>query len=350
MVYQNIFNRTHCVSVNIMKKRALILTCFSIFYCLKASSGPTATAQLPILDNLVVFEPEIKIDSSYPCQGVRVSSDLIATAPECALKIRKLLDYKAVDVHTVQGELLGEASDGMLNDPQKRMLLSFTPNEQSVERKYPELYQTTSIPEQAFTYSIDPQGQLVRQSVVLSYSEELAEKSFTVSPEVSVPSGSPILDNNGRIVCILSDDSQCHILKRLSQDRVKRELADDDDDDGLSQNAQIGIIAGLGAAAIIIPTGIFYLVSYIKARSKGMSDSTFWAGILSLQYCSHCTSTTAMPAIISTILCPLTGMISCIVGYPISACMAASKWIDDSTSYYERTPIISQPPQPHTFP
>lgn len=335
-----------------MKKTALKLIYFSIFFCLEAVSSPTTVAPLSATDNLVVFTPEIKLDSSSLCRGIRVSRDLLATAPECVVKIRELSDYKPIAVHTAQGESLGEVSESKLDDPQKEMLLPLTLDEESASgEKYLGLYNAASAPEQAFAYSIDPQGQLARQPVVLSDSEELAGKSFTISSEAGLPSGSPVLDTHGRLVCIISDDSRCHILKRLPQGKVKRELEDDPDDydyDADNYIAQeLGILAGVLVAAVATSTGLFYLVSFLKAYSKGMPANVFWPGILLLKYCSYCSIETAIPAIIGIILCPF-GTIAPLVGCPVSAYLAVSKWVNDyDNPASEQAPIITQQPQVH---
>ena len=325
-----------------MKKTALILICFNVFYCLKASSSPTATTPLPAIDNLVVFEPEITIGSSQ-CQGVRVSDDLIATAPKCALNIRELSDYKPIGIYTAQGESLGNISDNIQSDdPQKKMLLRLDPNKEFTEGNYPNLYRATSVPEQAFVYSVDDHGQIAQQPVILSFSDELGGSSFYVSSIESFLPGSPVFDTQGFIVCILTGDNQCQTLQGLQLIRAKREVADyedyPDDYDGLSVAEEAGITVGvIGALLSATATGLFFLTTYMQAKRAGMPFDVFWSGVLTFRYLSYCDTSSAIMALIGVVVLP------CFL-CPLAANHAATSWIHDyARTHSEHAPILQQP-------
>ena len=337
-----------------MKNIALKLVFFSIFYSLKAVPSPTATEPLSTIDNLVMFTPKITVGTSSLCQGVRVAKNLLATAPECVLKIRELSDYRPIGVHTAQDESLGEISDIVLDSPWREALLSINLGEESPDNvKFPELYNAISIPEQTFSFSIDVQSRITRQPVTLSSSEEGSEepagKSYTVSSEADIPLGSPVIDTHGRIVCILAGDSQCHVLKRLPQGRAKREVADyddyPDDYDDLTAAEEAGITIGVvGGVALLsaAATGLFYLTTYMQAKRMRMPSDVFWPGILTLRYFNHCDFSSAIMALIGVVVCPF---LLC----PLAANQAASAWIYDyARSHPEQAPIL-QPPLPPQY-
>ncbi|MGI9278477.1 MAG: hypothetical protein ACR2PX_02470 [Endozoicomonas sp.] len=252
-------------------------------------------------------------------------------------------------MYTLTGEPIGVVAEQPGSLSEKSMLLQVTLDTEGVNPShYPMLYDAPPAPEQAFAYNVDKNNQLFQQPVKLASGATRSESVFTVSSELQLPAGTPIFDTKGQLVCLSDGSNQCYtVSKSLVERAIRGRGLNDDydyDDEGLSTAAQIGIVAGVGVAAIAIPTTLFYLVTWLKAHSAGMSAGVYWPGILSLQYCSHCTVNTAMPAIVGTIVCPLTGMLSCLVGYPISTSMAAFNWINSYSNPSESVPIISHQP------
>ena len=208
---------------------------------------------------------------------------------------------------------------------------------------YPAFYNISPVPEQALTYNSDEKHQLVLQPVNLT-TDETQKSKFIISTESPISQGSPIFDLKGQLVCLSGTGGQCFTVSDLPIARFRRGLKDapdDPDDEGAgisdAEAEALGIAAGAGVAIAGTVTAIFYLATYLKARSMGMPASVFWAGILSLQYCGHCNSNSVTYAIIGLFFCP-------VYFCPLSAYQAASNWIEDYVgSLPEHSPIIHQP-------
>ena len=312
---------------------------FSLLF-LSLSWVVAATAiPLPAVETLVEFSPEA---DSPPCRGVQISKDLMVTSPACAEKAREFSNFGLIEILTLSGESLGYITEQPDKSPEGSMLLNISLDSETFRpASYPAFYNISPVPEQALTYNFDEKHQLVQQPVNLT-TDETQKSKFIISTESPIPQGSPIFDLKGQLVCLSGTSGQCFTVSDLPIARFRRGLKDDPDDPdgegaGISNVEALGIVAGIGVAIAGTAAAIFYLATYLKARSMGMPANVFWVGILSLQYCGHCNSNSALYAIIGLFFCPV-----CFC--PLSAYHAASNWIEDyAGSHAERAPIIHQP-------
>ena len=308
--------------------------------------GMAATAMhLPTVETLVEYRPDPDMP---PCRAVRISEGFIATSHLCAQKAREFSNYRLIEVYTLTGEPVGAIAEQSEKFPENGMLLQVVQDTKELRSgNYPALYSASSTPDQAFTYSVDENYQMVRQPVVLAADEAQVNPAFIISSEPSLPLGAPVFDIKNQLVCLSDGSNQCFTVGKLPVVRFRRGLKDypddpNDDDFGPEVAEIFGITAGVTFAVYAIPAAIatitFYLASYRKARSMGMPANIFWTGILSLKYCGHCNSNSALYAILGLVTCPI-----CLC--PLSAYFAASNWIEDyAAPSSEHAPIIQPPP------
>ena len=309
---------------------------FLSFLFLSFSWGMAAMAgRLPAIETLVEFSPET---DSPPCRGVQISKDLV-TSPACAEKAREFSNSGLIEILTLTGEPVGYIAEQPDRSPENSMLLNIRLDTEAFRPgSYPAFYHALTTPEQAFTYSVNEKHHLVQQAVSLAI-DETQNSKYIISSDFSLPLGSPIFDLKSQLVCLTGTNNQCNTVSELPIARFRRGLKDDPDDEGagISDVGVLGVVAGSGVAIAGTVTAIFYLATYLKARSMGMPASVFWAGILSLQYCGHCNSNSVTYAIIGLFFCP-------VYFCPLSAYQAASNWIEDyAGSLPEHSPIIHQP-------
>lgn len=315
---------------------------FSLLFTSCSWGMAANAAALPAVETLVEFSPET---DSPSCRGVQISKDLIATSPVCAQKAREFSNSRLIEILTLSGESAGYIAEQPDKRPTGSMLLNISLDSETLRPgNYPVFYDALSVPEQAFTYNIDKK-QLVQQPVSLAIDETQSKSKFIISSESSIPQGSPIFDLKSQLVCLSGTDNQCFTVSDLPVARFGRGLKDypddpDNEDDGISNVLAIGLTAGVVTAIAGTAATVFYLATYLKARSMGMPASVFWAGILSLQYCGHCDSNSALYAVIGLFFCPV-----CFC--PLSAYQAASNWIENyatlNSEHAEQAPILTQP-------
>lgn len=144
--------------------------------------GMAATAMhLPTVENLVEYLPDPDMP---PCRAVRISEDFIATSPLCAQKAREFSNYRQIEIYTLTGEPVGVIAEQSEEFPENGMLLQVVQDTKELRSgNYPALYSSSSTPDQAFTYSVDENYQMVRQPVVLAADEAQVNPAFIISSE-----------------------------------------------------------------------------------------------------------------------------------------------------------------------
>lgn len=320
---------------------------FSLLFLLTSFGMPATAVPLPIVETVVEFTLPSE-SGDLACQGVRVSEGLIATSPLCIRKARES-DDRQIELFTLQGEPTGVIAEQSEKPSESEMLLQIildTEPESAALENYPELYKAPSPPEHTFAYTLNENDQLVVHPMTLSLSEPVTEGKFNAFSEMDLPSGVPVFDADNRLVCLLTSQHDCLALNLEPEKLFKRALTGNDDPTTAYPTATVspeesavvlGVVLGVPIVSATIATGLFYLASYMKAKSMGMPGGVFWPGILSLQYCAHCNSQSAIFAVLGFLCCPI-----CLC--PISAYMAVSNWVADyAGAGAESAPIVTQP-------
>ena len=167
-------------------------------------------------DQLVTFSPEIRTtDDGQPCQGLRLSSTQVVTAPDCAAGMQTVLkQVDAIEVMNAQRQSVGQVKQ-LNNEAIKQghlTLQDWPGNDDSPT--YPSLYDQPLAADDELTASYlatDEEGRLEAvHSVVHSnqHSQQGRHHLFTFNGNPALPLGAPV-SLDGGLVCVMTGSNEC---------------------------------------------------------------------------------------------------------------------------------------------
>lgn len=319
--------------------RNLLYPSIVVFSLSSAASEPTLT----INESLVRFSPSTFPETTKECHGVRVAKHVIATTAKCAKMISVQSSKAAVDVYGTHNQLYGKISRFSFRTEEEKpglgasldgiSLLRFDCSQNNEFNFYTTAYDSeTESPVSTQAYFISEQ-QLKQKVVTVSAFTPSGDLGyFELSSNTQLPDGTPILDQDGKLVCLASSDSYCFLLPKREYFQ-KLDYGDDHDDDDTDTNLVAYLIAiPIAVVGIsVVWTGVMFAILACKARHNGMPCGVLCKGMMcTYEYCQY----------FSWLRCLLRGWCSAVL-------VAGWKWIDtyDPSSAAESKPIINTQPQ-----
>ncbi|WP_448216895.1 hypothetical protein [Endozoicomonas sp. 2B-B] len=312
--------------------RNLIYPSIVIFSLSSAASEPTLT----INESLVRFSSSTFPETTKECQGVRVAKHVIATTAKCAKMISVQNSKAAVDVYGTHNQLYGKITRFSFGTEEEKpslgvsidgiSLLRFDSSQNDEFNFYTTAYDSeTESPVSTQAYFIGEQ-QLNQKVVTVSAFTPSGDLGyFKLSSNTQLPDGTPILDQDGKLVCLASSDSYCFLLPK-GEFFQKLDYDDDDDTDTDLMTYLIAI-----PIVIVLLTGVMFAILACKAKHKGMPCGVLCKGMLcTYDYCQY----------FSWFRCFM-------FGWCAAVGEAGWKWIDtyDPSNAAESKPIINTQPQ-----
>ena len=217
--------RTHPNSALIHLNSLLLITLAT--GCVQAQTWQTTIEQ-----HMVTFAPPIQVTpEGKECMGLIYSADQIIMPSDCAVAAKKVMSGRSVDVLNQAGAVIGQLDIREINSrrqllqprPAPNRLVSFAPaeTEAGTTRDFPEFFQasgshnsTLSAP--LYLWSDNPYpGSGSFQWQELQSVRKTKPGHYILPSQDKQPlytKGSPIVDNRGRVVCLMTEAGHCQGL------------------------------------------------------------------------------------------------------------------------------------------
>ena len=310
--------------------------------------GSQASPPFEVEENVVYFNPEIKLESGAVCQGIRVAPSLATTSANCILKIHELspeIDIGLVDMNhnqiaTVErGDSLNQYANVKTD-----LLLLITPSDYKETVYDVALYSGSAVPDQNTAYYLSG-SRLIEHPVTFRQPDAQTVTVFLdLETKSNLPPGTPVFNERYELVCMMTESNQCRVF---SPDLIhKTRNLQQNEDEGFDEAGLFyGIYGAVAAVVITTLTASFYLVLAVQAHRKGIPMSAFWRGICSCSYCSACDGMGYTFCGIGCLFCFTTGGFCSVPLWWASAFSAGWNWVNNYgiTPFEDNQALVPEP-------
>ena len=308
-------------------------------------------------ENLVHFSIFSQSDPTDKCLGIRVAESLITTSPECVEGIGQQLKKNDISVLDINDNLVGKikaVSERIIyGTKEPDLLLLMTEIATTGIDIYPELYNSDVLPEKTFSYFFDFGQAVIEEPVTLTPSSVSGHLGyFDISSKTELLPGTPVMDEEQNLVCLVTSNNQCRTLSPALINRHSRNLQqydddNDDYDDALTEALPFVVISVIGGAVVAAATTSFYVILMVRAKHKGMTTGAYFSGICSCAYCAGWSSLSTVFCVMGAVICPFTYAICSTPCWWAAPFSAAWNWIDDNgrAPFIPLTEVVVEAPK-----